>query len=250
MGHRFAKRGSAAGTGRRFHGVIVDRIDEGADRPGEDFALLCPHYAGMDAALADLIGSLPVGDANGAILAAIPSCRPGPGLYAGILAADPFRPGPMLLAALKGCGVRAVVNLPTVAMLGHSLGLALSHAGIDYAAELRTLAHAATLGLDAMAVVSTAAQAAAAAAVGIGAIMVHPGPAARDPEVNRSRVAAIAAIVAAVRAIDPGLCVLVFRHPGFDGILDPVGDQADGVVDWAIRPYDGVLAPGSTAKSF
>jgi predicted TIM-barrel enzyme len=218
-------------------GRIVDRI---CARDG-DFLLVCPHFAGLRAGEADLVGCLPIGDANGATLALARSFPDDPEVFAGVLAADPFRPAPFLLAALRDAGVRSVVNLPTVAMIAGGLAQALSHAGVDYAAELATLAKAAAFGLQVLAVVTTVEQGRQATAAGIRRLLVYPA-ADGDPAVRRRRAAAAVEAVRTMRAAAPTALILAFRHPDYGDELEPLIAAADGAVDWAIAPRETTTA--------
>ena len=209
-------------------GHIVDRI---GPRQGE-FLLVCPHFAGLGAGEAALVGCLPIGDANGATLAL--TFPDDPGIYAGILAADPFRPAPVLLSALKDAGVRSVVNLPTVAMITDGLAEALSHAGVDYAAELATLTQATTHGFNALAVVTTTEQARQVIAAGIRRVLVYPAAADGNPAVRQRRAAAALEAVGIMRSSAEVTTILAFRHPEYGALLEPLLSAADGVVDWAV----------------
>ncbi|WP_370677046.1 phosphoenolpyruvate hydrolase family protein [Pleomorphomonas sp. PLEO] len=211
-------------------GEIVDRVT----RRSSGFQIVCPHFAGLSAEEADLVGCLPIGDANGAMLAAAGSLGDDDEVYAGILAADPFRPAPMLIGLLREAGVRAVINLPTVAGITHGIAQALSHAGAGYAAELATLAQAAEQGLNVMAVVVTAEQARLAAATGIRQMLVYPAV-IDGASSNRSDAAAMAEdVVRTIRQTAPGATVLAFRHPDYGPILAPLIAASDGAVEWAV----------------
>nr|WP_254005016.1 phosphoenolpyruvate hydrolase family protein [Pleomorphomonas sp. NRK KF1] len=212
------------------NGEIVDRVTRSAG----GFQIVCPHFAGLSAEEADLVGCLPTGDANGALLAAAGSLGGKDGVFAGILAADPFRPAPMLLGLIKEAGIRGVTNLPTVAGITDGLAEALSHAGVDYAAELETLAMAAEQGLDVIAVVRTVAQAREATAAGLRQLLAYPPFAGDDPS-DRTRSAAITLDTAQViRDAAPEATILAFRHPAYGSILAPLIAASDGVVDWSI----------------
>jgi predicted TIM-barrel enzyme len=238
---RVRRGGADVARGRRrmtARGRIVDRI--GA-RDGE-LLLVCPHFAGLRAGEADLVGCLPIGDANGATLALASAFPDDPEVYAGIFAADPFRPAPFLLAALREAGVRSVVNLPTVAMAADGLAQALSHAGVDYAAELATLAKATALGLRVLAVATTVEQGRQATAAGIGRLLFYPA-ADGDPTARRRRAAAAVEAVRTMRATAPSAVILAFRHPDYGDELEPLIAAADGVVEWAIAPRAKTTAP-------
>lgn len=210
-------------------GEIVDRIT----RRSGGFQIVCPHFAGLSADEADMVGCLPIGDANGAMLAA-GSLGDDDQIFAGILAADPFRPAPMLVGLLQDAGVRAVVNLPTVAGITDGLADALRHAGVDYASELATLARAAELGLNVLAVVATGEQARQAIAAGLRQLLVYPAPVEADPA-SRNHAATIALDTAqAIREAAPDATVLAFRHPSYGPLLAPLIAASDGVVEWAV----------------
>lgn len=212
------------------NGEIVDRATQGSS----GFQIVCPHFAGLSAEEADLVGCLPTGDANGALMAEAGSLGGKDGVFAGILAADPFRPAPMLLGLIREAGIRGVINLPTVAGITDGLAAALSHAGVDYAAELKTLGLAVEQGLDVIAVVRTVAQAREATAAGLRQLFVYPPFAGDDPS-DRSRSAAIALDAAQViRAAAPGATILAFRHPSYGALLAPLIAASNGVVNWSI----------------
>ncbi|WP_026792165.1 phosphoenolpyruvate hydrolase family protein [Pleomorphomonas oryzae] len=211
-------------------GEIVDRVT----RRSGGFQIVCPHFAGLGVDEADMVGCLPIGDANGAMLAAAGTLGDDDKIFAGILAADPFRPAPMLVGLLQDAGVRAVVNLPTVARITDGLAEALSHAGVDYASELATLARAAELGLNVLAVVATGAQARQAIAAGLRQLLVYPAPVEADPA-SRNHAATIALDTAqAIREAAPDATVLAFRHPSYGPLLAPLIAASDGVVEWAV----------------
>lgn len=212
-------------------GRIVERI---GTRDG-DLLLVCPHFAGLTAAEADLVGCLPIGDANGALLAIAGTFPADPQVYACILAADPFRPAPVLLSALKAAGVGAVVNLPTVAAITDGLAEALRHAGVDYGTELATLKQAVDLGMEVMAVATNADQARQAMAAGLGRLLIYP-VADADPAGRGRRATAAREAIATARAQRPAPEVLVFRHPDYGKLAEPLVAAADGVVAWAIAP--------------
>jgi predicted TIM-barrel enzyme len=204
------------------------RIVDHPDQRGDGLTIVCPHFAGLTVAEADLVGTLPIGDANGAVLALAGSFGGDPAIYAAILAADPFRPTPVLLGALVEAGVKAVINLPSVATIGCGLATALGHAGVDYAAELATLAAARSMGLETMALATTADQARQAMAAGLTRILVWP----RDD--------GAAATLDAARGA--GAEVFVFRHPAREAEGTPLLALADGVIDWAIAARPANLA--------
>ena len=215
------------------NGRIVDRVAPSSN----GFQIVCPHLAGLSAEEADLVGCLPIGDANGATLAVAGSLG-GDDVFAAIFAADPFRPAPMLVGLLREAGVRAVVNLPTVAGTTDGLAEVLSRAGVDYATELATLAEAASQGLGAMAVVVTVAQARQATAAGMRRLLVYPA-ALDDAPASGARFAATALeAIRAIRQTAPEATVLAFRHPSYGPILDPLTAASDGVVDWAVSNRD------------
>lgn len=215
------------------NGEIVDRIT----RRSGGFQIVCPHFAGLSAEEADLVGCLPTGDANGALLNKADDLEGKDGVFAGILAADPFRPAPMLVGLLKEAGIRGVTNLPTVAGITDGLAEALSHAGVDYAAELQTLGLAAAHGLDVIAVVRTVAQARQAVAAGMRHLFIYPASA--DDVAGRARSAAVALDAArTIRETAPEATILAFRHPNYGTVLDPLIAACDGVVDWAIIGHE------------
>jgi predicted TIM-barrel enzyme len=206
----------------------LGRVVDHPDQRGDGLTIVCPHFAGLTVAEADLVGTLPIGDANGAVLALAGSFGRDPAVYAAILAADPFRPTPVLLGALVEAGVRAVINLPSVATIGCDLATALGHAGVDYAAELATLATARTMGLETMALATTADQARQAMAAGVTRILVWP----RDEDIA-------AALDTARRG---GAEVFLFHHPAREVEDAPLLALVDGIVDWAIAARPASLA--------
>lgn len=213
------------------HGLIVERPQ---GRTG-DFAVVCPHFAGLTAMEAMLAGALPIGDANAATLALAGRFTDDAETYAAILAADPFRPPPLLLPALREAGVRAVINLPSLAGIGGGLAAALHHAGADYAAELATLVQAKAHGFQVMAVAGDPGQAGRALASGLDQLLICPRPElAAD-----ASVAKVLDTVRAMRAAAPSARVLVFRPPMMAAAFAPAVALADGVADWAIVPRGG-----------
>lgn len=215
------------------NGKIVDRVT----RSPREFQIVCPHFAGLTAEEADLVGCLPIGDANGATLAAAGSLGDD-GIFAGILAADPFRPAPMLIGMLRAAGVRAVINLPTVAAITDGIAQALSHAGADYAAELATLTLAAAEELNVITVVVTPAQARLAAEAGLRQLLVYP--AAIDGVASPASNPAALALdtLETIRTAAPDAIALAFRHPSYGLSLEPLIARSDGIVEWAVGVRD------------
>jgi predicted TIM-barrel enzyme len=128
-------------------------------------------------------------------------------------------------------------------MAADGLAQALSHAGVDYAAELATLAKATALGLQVLAVATTAEQGRQATAAGMRRLLVYPAVADGDPTARRRRAAAAIEAVRAIRAAAPTASILAFRHPDYGDELEPLIAAADGAVEWAIAPRAETATP-------
>ena len=200
-------------------------------------AIFCPHFAGLDPALADLTAVLPTMGINERLIRSLPaSAAPVVGeRFAGILAVDPFVTGRALFRALRRRGLGGVVNLPTVAFAEGEFRRALEAGGLDHAREIEMLAAAREEGLDAMAVVFSVNQALRAQDAGIGRVVLHPGLIGGDEDDRRHLGQGVAAVVRRLGAIAPRLRVLVYRHPALDRMLDQAVDLAHGEVRWAVR---------------
>jgi predicted TIM-barrel enzyme len=170
--------------------------------------LLCPCFAGLPPARAAWLGVLPLHDANARLLEALHAGagRAGgvgePGresVLAGVLAIDPFRSVPDLLAALRDAGVRGVVNLPSVAAFDGEMGTILDDLRFGVAREIDFLAAAVAAGFRAAGCARTPEAARRMVAVGVELIIADGGPPLAGQ--RRRRAAAVQRIMRSVREV-------------------------------------------------
>ncbi len=120
---------------------------------------------------------LPYADANGIVLKAfddaLTSC-PVP-ILAGICAADPFREHGQLIESIKNKGFKGVCNLPSMALMDGSLRTIVEEQGLGFEREAQLMAIARDKGLYTLALVASPQEADIMLAVGVDALLLHPG---------------------------------------------------------------------------
>ncbi len=130
-----------------------------------------------------LVAMMPVLDVNGALRAALaarpPFAQDPP--VAGIFACDPFLRLTDLVAMLRGAGITAVVNYPTVQVLEGETAAALASVGYRAEAEFRLLQRLAEQGFAPIACATSRRAVDAALGAGLRRILLHPGL-ARPPD--------------------------------------------------------------------
>jgi predicted TIM-barrel enzyme len=202
-----------------------------------DFTVLAPHFRGLTAEVADLVGMMPIGSANEALLAGLPPERPArsPALIAALFLCDPFLHGPRLFTQIKARGVGGVLALPSVNLVSPGVyRSALEAAGIDAAAELSALAEARKAGLTAIASVTSYDQAARAVDSGLTALMFHPGVPSGDAGIDLRLVQGVTVSIERITRMPKRPRIALYRHPGFGTALAPAAALVDDVIDWAI----------------
>lgn len=219
-----------------MRGVLVADL-KAAETARVDFIVLAPHFAGLSAEAADIVGMMPIGSVNEALLAALPAtmgampCR----VVAGLFLCDPFLRGRRLFERLRAGGVHSVVNLPTAALVPPGVyRQALVAAGIEPGAELAALSEAREAGLDPMATVASYDQAARAVDAGIVRLLFHPGVPTGDGGLDQRLVEGVVASISRIKAIARGPRMALYRHPGFGARLAPAVELADDVMEWAV----------------
>ncbi len=205
--------------------------------PAADIILLAPYLAGLSADAADVVGMMPIGSANEALLAALPP--PGGASSRTVIAAlflcDPFLRGRRLFERLRGRGVSGIVNWPTINLIPPGVyRQALDTAGLDPGAELTALGEAREAGLEAMATVATYDQAARAVEAGITALLLHPGTPTGESGLDQRLLEGVIASMVRIKAMPQRPRVALYRHPGFGGLIAPAAELADDVFDWAV----------------
>jgi len=120
-------------------------------------------------------------------------------VLAGVLAIDPFRSVPDLLAALRDAGVRGVVNLPSVAAFDGEMGTILDDLRFGVAREIDFLAAAVAAGFRAAGCAHTPEAARRMVAAGVELIIADGGPPLAGQ--RRRRAAAVQRIMRSVREV-------------------------------------------------
>jgi hypothetical protein len=216
-----------------LHLIITDRLPL-SSAPLGSLPLLAPFLAGLRPEIADLVGALPVGSVNQVLLDALPAPQGLQPCWAAVLPTDPFLGGEPLWRELAQRGVLGVVNLATTALVGGEFRRALGVAGLDQDQEFAALAQARRAGLDAGAVVFSYDQALRAWRSGIDRVILNPGPPTGDPALDGALAEAAFSLARRLRSGSGREQTLLYRHPAFGPLLDPVLRETDGVVEWAL----------------
>ncbi|MCC5812614.1 MAG: phosphoenolpyruvate hydrolase family protein [Ectothiorhodospiraceae bacterium] len=213
----------------REDGWFVASLAEAGQR-SRGPCILSPLTAAMNPRLADMACAMPVGDANGTLLAALPGIDKTPWVIAGVLANDPFRRSEDLLDALCKAGAGAICNWPSVGLLTGELAAALIHSGFTYASELTMLKQARERGLATVTVVSNAEQLDAALEQATDMLLVVPGLAGGTAEDRERRAEETAALLHDASARAAGVERWLYLHPVYGSTLLAVAAQAQGVI--------------------
>src|SRR5262245_1182398 len=176
--------------------IVTRWPPRGSDRAA--LTVLCPCLAGLPPRRAAWLGVLPLHDANARLLAAIAG-GVADDMIAGVLAIDPFRSVPDLLAALRAAGVRGVVNLPSVAAFDGEMGGILDDLRFGVAREIDFLATAVAAGFRAAGLARSPEIAQRMIAVGVKLIIADGGPPLAGQQ--RRRAAAVRRIARSVRGV-------------------------------------------------
>lgn len=195
--------------------------------------ILAPILSGLSPALADLAAALPVGDANGMLLAELDrlDTPPPQNLVAGVSANDPFRGIDALLSELAHRGVRGIVNWPSVGPLTGELAAAYRHSGMTVEVEMDCLRRARAMGMAAFAFVTGAESARAALAHDVEGLVITPGLAVPDPEARRAAAHTAGELLRELAA--PETCWL-YAHPQFTEWPGDAAADARGEIVWDI----------------
>lgn len=213
--------------------VIMDQLPLSGAPPGS-LPLLAPYLTGLRPEIADLLGALPIGGVNQILLHALSAAHSAQPCWAAVLPTDPFLGGEPLWRELAQRGVRGVVNLATTALVDGEFRRALGVAGLDQDQEFAALSQARHAGLDAGAVVFSYDQALRAWRSGVDRVVLHPGPPTGDPALDGALAEAALALARRLRTGSGREQTLLYRHPAFGPMLDPVLRETDGVVEWAL----------------
>ncbi|SEP15759.1 phosphoenolpyruvate hydrolase family protein [Aquisalimonas asiatica] len=214
-------------------GYLVATLAEAADlHPAP--ALFSPLTAGLDPHLATMACTLPIGDNNGALLAATrDGTPPGASTLAAVLAHDPFRRPAELLEQLRAAGYRGIANWPSVAPLAGELAAALDHSGFRFEEELAMLRLAGEAGMETAIIVHTREQMTAALDARPGTLVITPGLSSPDAAQREKRAEAVLAMAAEARSASTGI-VRIHLHPGFAALQTAPRPEGVG----ALRHYN------------
>lgn len=216
-----------------------------------DLVVLAPYLAGLSPEAADIVGMMPIGSVNEALLAALPPPGTGPSgkRMAALFLCDPFLGGRRLFERLRAAGISGVVNLPTISLVPPGVyRQTLAAAGIEPGAELAALNEARRAGLEPMATVASYDQAARAVEAGITTLMFHPGTPTGEAALDLRLVEGVIATIGRIQAIAPRPHLMLYRHPGFGERLAPAAALVEDVLDWAVLPLSRA-APAGSAES-
>ena len=208
------------------------------------FVVLAPHLAGLSAELSDLVGILPIGSINQTLLD-LASVKLEVPVYAAILPTDPFLGGDALFRELAERGLEGVVNFPTTGLAQGEFRRALQSAAMDHGQELRMLGRASAFGLAPMATVFSYDQAMQAASEGIGRLLLHPGLATGDPDLDQRLAEGAETLIQRLIGGGHGESLVLYRHPGFEERLDAAARLVSAVLDWGIPSSAARLAGSS-----
>ena len=90
-------------------------------------------------------------------------------------AADPFREHGQLIESIKNKGFKGVCNLPSMALMDGSLRTIVEEQGLGFEREAQLMAIARDKGLYTLALVASPQEADIMLAVGVDALLLHPG---------------------------------------------------------------------------
>jgi predicted TIM-barrel enzyme len=224
------------GSNRDAGTIVADPVEI---QPSARAVFLCAALAGLPARVADIAGTLPLADANGAMLRVL-DAWPAPArparCYAGVLAVDPFWRNSDLIDELVRRRATGVINLPSLGMLDGEYRDAMAAMGFSFEAEMAFLQQAAGRGLRTAALVRSLTQARAAVRHGVGTLVLHPGLPHGERLTDRQLAAACVTTARRLRdEFSGGVEILVFRHPDFGAGLDRAVEVADGAVIYGVR---------------
>lgn len=150
---------------------VTDLPSNGPAEP-QGLMLYCPCLAGLGGGPVETLALLPIHDANGLLLAGLETAAGRlSGLFAGVLALDPFRRRGDILAALGRAGCTGLVNFPSIAAIDGEMRTSLEAFGYGLEAELDLLREARAQGFRIAAVVDGAAAGAQAVQAGAEALI-------------------------------------------------------------------------------
>jgi predicted TIM-barrel enzyme len=190
--------------------------------------VLAPWLDVLPAGNPDLLSLLPVGDLNGATMAAL-SATSAANAFVALLLADPFLRVRDTAALLGRAGARGVANFPTTQIVDGETARAFESAGARASREIAMLKAFGEAGLATLGFASGPESARAMAAATPTFVVLHPGVALADWRQRAAAALAVGRTIGIVRdACDRP--VLVYRPLGFGPELDQAIADADGLV--------------------
>lgn len=202
--------------------------------------ITAPWLAGLPPEQRDLLSLLPVLDVNGAVFAALQEApeqqetaamnsAARTGTIAALLCADPFLRVRDAAALLRAAGIDGVANFPTIQVIDGVAARGFESADLGPRREAEVLARFANEGLAVTGFATSAENGLLLMEHGATALVVHPGPAARD---WRARAIAARGAEATLNALRPQCQVplRLYCPDGYGTELDPARALADGLV--------------------
>jgi len=211
-------------------------IHDGADRrsdTGESSRewILAPWLAGLKVPGRDLLALLPVLDVNAQAFTALRALPVGAGqdAIAALFCADPFLRMHDAVQTLKAAGISRVTNFPTIQIIDGAAAHGFESAGLGMRREAEILGEFVRAGFAVTGFAASAESAALLARQGVGALVLHPGPASAD---WRARAAAGREVAQALRSLRhlTDLPVRVMYPDGYGSELDAAQALAEGCV--------------------
>lgn len=204
--------------------------------PGPEW-ILAPWLAGLPVPGRDLLALLPVLDVNALGFAAFRALSAGAGAEAGaaqgaiaaLFCADPFLRVRDGVQILRAAGISRVTNFPTIQIIDGAAAHGFESAGLGMRREAEVLGEFVRAGFAVTGFATSAESGALLARQGVGALVLHPGPASAD---WRMRTAAGRDAAQALRSLRhlSELPVRLMCPDGYGTELDGALALADGAV--------------------
>jgi predicted TIM-barrel enzyme len=193
--------------------------------------VLAPWLAGLPVPGRDLLALLPVLDVNArafAALRALPQVA-GQNAIAALFCADPFLRVRDAVQILRAAGISRVTNFPTIQIIDGAAAHGFESAGLGMRREAEILGEFVRAGFAVTGFAGSAESGALLARQGVGALVLHPGPAMADWRVRTAAARDAAQALRSLRHLTD-LPVRLMVPDGYGTELDGAMALADGAL--------------------
>ena len=197
---------------------------------------LLPAMAGLDPETVDLLGCLPIANANARLIDCLtaPDWQPEAVEFACVFAADPFYDAAQLVEDLRTANISGIANLPSLGILDGRFAEVMSASGFDFQRELQCLEFAKRQGLRTTAFVWNEQQGIAGLQAHADQLVVHPGGFLRHARAPEEAASAAVDLVKQLQQLSGSETpILLYRHPTLYHELAAATDIADGIIIYA-----------------